>query len=148
MVDCREPRHFHKSISLYLGDVGWQMLPTADYIIDKPGGSIWIERKAVRDFLSSIGDGRLFRQVKSLVKLSEEAGAKPYLLLEGTWTPVETPKGFLVGTKGKTTGYTVNSFLGALEKVQALGVKLWTSDGIEGTVKLIVSLAGYKTEGK
>ena len=62
--------------------VVWQQLPVADYVVSD---RVAIERKSVRDLLSSLRDGRLFNQAKRL----KEAYEKPFFLIEGDWTALK-----------------------------------------------------------
>jgi ERCC4-type nuclease len=57
-------------------EVNIQKLPICDYVISDRCG---IERKDVSDFLGSIKDGRLFKQVKDMAENYE----RPILILEG-----------------------------------------------------------------
>jgi DNA excision repair protein ERCC-4 len=62
--------------------VYFSRLPVADYVLSP---EIGVERKSVRDLISSVYDARLFYQSARLAA----AYAKPYLLLEGDSKEVE-----------------------------------------------------------
>jgi DNA excision repair protein ERCC-4 len=61
--------------------VYFSKLPVADYVISP---DIAVERKTIRDFVSSVYDSRIFYQSARL----SASFAKPYLLLEGQSTEV------------------------------------------------------------
>jgi DNA excision repair protein ERCC-4 len=62
--------------------VYFSQLPVADYVLNP---EIAVERKAVRDLLTSVYDGRIFSQAARLAA----SYAKPYLLVEGDSKEVE-----------------------------------------------------------
>ncbi|MDV3277265.1 MAG: helix-hairpin-helix domain-containing protein [Nitrososphaerales archaeon] len=62
--------------------VYFNQLPVADYVLNP---EIAVERKSVRDLLSSIYDARIFSQSARLAA----SYAKPYLLIEGDSTEVQ-----------------------------------------------------------
>jgi len=89
IVDSREASRASDVCSKLRGrlDVQKEYLESADYVLSKSGkmkGSIGIERKSVEDFISSISDGRLFRQAKLLCDTYEYA----VLLIEGSTYPI------------------------------------------------------------
>lgn len=67
-----------------LVEVRLAQLPTGDYLL---GGGIAVERKAASDFVASIVDRRLFRQVDAL----QAAFPRPIIILEGDPFTVERP---------------------------------------------------------
>lgn len=56
--------------------VEWRRLPLGDYIVD---GRITVERKSSSDFVRSLMDGRLFRQVRRLKHEAE----RPVIIVQG-----------------------------------------------------------------
>nr|URC17166.1 MAG: ERCC4 domain nuclease [Lokiarchaeota virus Ratatoskr Meg22_1012] len=89
-LDSREPSEFlHHLKSVFdkkdvktrknLFKTEIKALKVGDFIINN---TIGIERKAARDFISSISDKRLFRQIEDLVKAYGHQNS--YLLLEGS----------------------------------------------------------------
>ena len=63
--------------------VYFSRLPVADYVLNP---ELAVERKSVRDLVSSVYDSRLFYQAAKI----SAAYAKPFLLVEGVWTEVES----------------------------------------------------------
>jgi DNA excision repair protein ERCC-4 len=63
--------------------VYFSRLPVADYVLNP---EIAVERKSVRDLVSSVYDSRLFYQAERI----SAAYAKPFLLIEGDSKEVET----------------------------------------------------------
>ena len=63
--------------------VYFSRLPVADYVLNP---ELAVERKSVRDLVSSVYDSRLFYQAAKL----SAAYAKPFLLVEGDSTEVES----------------------------------------------------------
>jgi DNA excision repair protein ERCC-4 len=61
-----------KEMGVRVGEVNLR----TDYIV---GNTCWVERKTVEDFVTSIADGRLFRQIQDLSRNCRN----PLLLLEG-----------------------------------------------------------------
>ncbi len=62
--------------------VVYELLEVGDYVLSS---KVAFERKTLPDFITSIFDGRLFKQIKSL----KEHYEKPVLLLEGDITRIE-----------------------------------------------------------
>lgn len=76
LYDYREQRSGVPDYLVKLGIEAKAMNLSVDYVIGK---NCLVERKTIADFISSIADGRLFRQVSSMAK----ACSYPVLLLEG-----------------------------------------------------------------
>jgi DNA excision repair protein ERCC-4 len=62
--------------------VYFSRLPVADYVLNR---EVAVERKSIRDFVSSVYDSRLFYQAARI----SASYAKPYILVEGDSTEVE-----------------------------------------------------------
>lgn len=56
--------------------VEFVQLPLGDYLIPSKDGSVLVERKTVRDFLSSVRSNRLWDQLLRLMKTEEVMGSK------------------------------------------------------------------------
>lgn len=77
IVDHREgSSQLVKELSLMNVKLEFKTLEVADYIVSD---RVAIERKEIKDFIDSIKDGRLFKQLKELA----QAYPKPILLIEG-----------------------------------------------------------------
>ena len=96
-------------------------LEYGDFVVaDKDGHTLGAERKTVNDFLSSISDGRLKRQIANMV----ERFSHRVILLEGGH--LRTDDGMLITTKvvgglpsiDRVTGWRSASFQGALWSLQ------------------------------
>lgn len=122
MIDQREPAWVQK---LKFGSI-----PTAVTLLDC--GDIWaatddgsllvIERKTPDDLLNSIGDGRLFNQAASMVKLSSWS----YIVITGSLIPGGNGKVIL---SNRESGWDFNSVQGALITVQEMGVRVTFAAG-------------------
>ena len=104
--------------------VYFSTLPVADYVLNP---ELAVERKTVRDLVSSVYDSRLFYQAAKL----SAAYAKPFLLVEGDSKEVETL------TKN------LKSFYGAIANVSlAYGLRvLYTANPRETAVAIAELLA-------
>jgi len=77
VVDERErPSGVPEKLAQLEVRVYYSTLPVADYVISP---EIAVERKALRDFVSSVYDGRLFTQASEI----STAYRKPYIIVEG-----------------------------------------------------------------
>ena len=77
VVDKRESRSEVPKLLAKLGiSLRYDLLEVGDYML--PGG-ILVERKTVKDFISSLLDGRLFDQAVNLLRASEN----PTIIIEG-----------------------------------------------------------------
>jgi Fanconi anemia group M protein len=95
----------------------------ADYVIE---GEVAIERKTARDFLVSIVDGRLFRQLGNLAKFYD----RPLLLIEGN--PFKTELEF-----------DPRAIRGAILSVQAVwNIPVIHSKDPEDTASVITTISG------
>ncbi len=77
IVDVREPAHVRRAANEMFPNVNVQMIDTGDIIA--PGVGVGIERKTVPDFVSSIYDGRLFKQAGRL----NDSFPSPYIVVIG-----------------------------------------------------------------
>ncbi|HUI23253.1 MAG TPA: ERCC4 domain-containing protein [Nitrososphaerales archaeon] len=105
--------------------VYFSRLPVADYVLNP---ELAVERKSVRDLVSSVYDSRLFHQAAKL----SAAYAKPFLLVEGDSKEVES------------LAKNLKSFYGAIAKVTlAYGLRvLYTANPTE-TATAIAELLGH-----
>ena len=103
--------------------VYFSRLPVADYVLNP---ELAVERKSVRDLVSSIYDSRLFYQAAKL----SAAYAKPFLLVEGDSKEVES------------LAKNLKSFYGAIANVTlAYGLRvLYTADRRETAVAIAALL--------
>ena len=81
-----DEREKASNVPALLEDMGvrvvYDVLEAGDYLLSN---KVAVERKTVPDFIASIFDGRLFKQVKALKQVYE----KPILLIEGDLARVE-----------------------------------------------------------
>lgn len=73
IVDYRERGQMHK-IEGVCDEIELVHLPLGDYLIPSEDGSVLVERKSVRDFLSSIRSNRLWDQLLRFMKRQEMLG--------------------------------------------------------------------------
>jgi DNA excision repair protein ERCC-4 len=105
--------------------VYFSRLPVADYVLNP---EIAVERKSVRDLVSSIYDSRLFYQAAKI----SATYAKPYLLVEGDSKEVES----LVKN--------LKSFYGAIANVTlAYGLRVIYTANQKETAMAIAELLGH-----
>ena len=103
-------------------------LPLGDYLL---GGGVVVERKTAADFLASIVDRRIFRQVEAL----QEAFSRPVLLLEGDPLAAERP-------------VHPNAVRGALSYlVVARGIPVVSTAGPEESAALLATMARHAQAG-
>ncbi|MDG7046034.1 MAG: heavy metal resistance protein CzcA [Nitrososphaerota archaeon] len=77
LVDNREIASDVPRLLTNMGvSIQYKQLEVGDYILS---ATVAIERKSIQDFITSLYDGRLFKQAKAI----QEAYAKPLLLIEG-----------------------------------------------------------------
>jgi DNA excision repair protein ERCC-4 len=114
-------------------------VPYGDYVINE---SITIERKTARDFLISIIDGRLFKQLSNLKKHC----SRPLLLIEGN--PFETDlvfdplaiKGALLSTQA--IWYVPVIFSGSKEETRDILIMLGRQE--ESSLDVVPLRGGYR----
>jgi DNA excision repair protein ERCC-4 len=105
--------------------VYFSRLPVADYVLNP---EIAVERKSVRDLVSSVYDSRLFYQAAKI----SAAYAKPFLLVEGDSKEVE---GLVRNLK---------SFYGAIANVTlAYGLRMLYTDNPRETALAIAELLNH-----
>jgi ERCC4-type nuclease len=81
LQDDREHYKWKARLAEILPSVQVERLPVADYVIfDADGHTTGIERKAIRDLVSSISQNKLKRQVQALAQFD-----RGILLIEGQW---------------------------------------------------------------
>lgn len=72
--------HRERGLARLIKDLDFEIefvqLPLSDYLIPSKDGSALIERKTVRDFLSSVRSNRLWDQLLRLMKTEEVMGSK------------------------------------------------------------------------
>lgn len=99
--------------------VYFSRLPVADYVLNP---ELAVERKSVRDLVSSVYDSRLFYQAAKL----SAAYAKPFLLVEGDSKEVETLaknlKSFYGAIANVTLAYGLRVLYTANQKETALAI--------------------------
>lgn len=99
--------------------VYFSRLTVADYVLNP---EIAVERKSVRDLVSSIYDSRLFQQAASI----SASFAKPYLLIEGDSLEVErltkNLKSFYGAIANVTLAYGLRVFYTANAKESAIAI--------------------------
>ncbi len=138
-VDNREPsimiRYLRINISQYniKCRVFSSHFPVCDYIIrgeDSKVGNVGIERKSKDDYVSSIADGRLFRQV---IEMYENGFSRVIILIEGDINNVFSQ----MSTESK---------LGALGSLMTkYGVSIYHSANKEESAYMIVSILKHST---
>lgn len=105
--------------------VYFSRLPVADYVLNP---EIAVERKAVRDLVSSVYDSRLFYQAAKL----SAAYAKPFLLVEGDSKEVES------------LAKNLKSFYGAIANVTlAYGLRVLYTANPRETATAIAELLNH-----
>ena len=105
--------------------VYFSRLPVADYVLNP---ELAVERKSVRDLVSSVYDSRLFYQAAKL----SAAYAKPYLLVEGDSKEVET------------LAKNLKSFYGAIANVTlAYGLRVLYTANTKETALAIAELLNH-----
>ncbi len=105
--------------------VYFSRLPVADYVLNP---ELAVERKSVRDLVSSVYDSRLFYQAAKL----SAAYAKPFLLVEGDSKEVET------------LAKNLKSFYGAIANVTlAYGLRVLYTANQKETAMAIAELLGH-----
>jgi ERCC4-type nuclease len=103
-----------------------------DVLIASPFGSIGVQRKTITDYLASLHDGRLQRELSQMQSL-----AVPMLMLEGniTWT-----------TDGRLTvrpSWTYSQHMGSLWSIQSRGIWYTPTINLDETVNAVVNLARW-----
>ncbi len=105
--------------------VYFSRLPVADYVLNP---ELAVERKSVRDLVSSVYDSRLFYQAAKI----SAAYAKPFLLVEGDSKEVET------------LAKNLKSFYGAIANVTlAYGLRVLYTANPRETAMAIAELLGH-----
>lgn len=105
--------------------VYFSRLPVADYVLNP---EVAVERKSVRDLVSSVYDSRLFYQAAKL----SAAYAKPFLLVEGDSKEVET------------LAKNLKSFYGAIANVtMAYGLRVLYTANPKETALAIAELLNH-----
>jgi DNA excision repair protein ERCC-4 len=105
--------------------VYFSKLPVADYIVN---AEVAIERKAVRDLVSSVYDSRLFYQAARI----SASYTKPYLFIEGDSTEVER------------LAKNLKSFYGAIANVTlAYGLRVIYTANVKETAIAIAELLNH-----
>jgi len=105
--------------------VYFSRLPVADYVLNP---ELAVERKSVRDLVSSVYDSRLFYQAAKI----SAAYAKPFLLVEGDSKEVES------------LAKNLKSFYGAIANVTlAYGLRVLYTANPKETAMAIAELLGH-----
>ncbi len=105
--------------------VYFSRLPVADYVLNP---EIAVERKSVRDLVSSVYDSRLFYQAARIAA----SYAKPYLLVEGDSTEVQK------------LAKNMKSFYGAIANVTlAYGLRVLYTANVKETAIAIAELLNH-----
>lgn len=97
-----------------------------DVLMNGMEGTVGVQRKEIRDFVASVGDGRLQREVAQMKEL--DTGI---IVLEGRalWR-----NGLLTNTK---RAWTLPQHLGVLWSLQSRGFWIVTSDNLTDTIQLL-----------
>jgi ERCC4-type nuclease len=112
LIDQREPEHI-KAMTLEPKSV--VLLECGDVQIACDDGAIVIvERKTPDDFLNSIADGRIFNQVRGMLKVSQWS----YVVICGQF---RYDKDGAVITDARQTGWNYASVMGAALSIQEVG---------------------------
>lgn len=101
----------------------------ADALFASHGEWVGIQRKELHDFIASVQDGRMAREVAMLKRVNVAV-----LVIEGS--PTWTMDGALMG-KGFGTQWTLAQHRGYLWSVRAKGVWVDYTDDVQGTVSWI-----------
>jgi len=103
LVDNREINSDIPRLLTNMGiNIQYRQLEVGDYVLS---ATVAIERKSIQDFITSLYDGRLFKQTKAI----EETYTKPFLLIEGDISMVES---LLINSNvyyGALAALTINS---------------------------------------
>lgn len=107
-------------------DVAWAM----------KGGWVGVQRKEVKDFIASIGDGRIGQQVSQMQALQHA-----HLIIEGrvTWTT----EGEMVNASGFGRPLTRAQWRGVVWSIQARGVHVGYTDSLADTILFIRQLEAW-----
>ncbi|HJN58467.1 MAG TPA: helicase-related protein [Nitrososphaerales archaeon] len=120
-VDARESLLLVDELKKRGCRVDVQTLIVGDFIVSK---DVIIERKTGEDFVKSVIDGRLFKQLVAM----RETYSRPVLILEGE--------------RKRATGIGTTSLFGALASVVSdFGVSIFMSSGHEETSQIIFHIA-------
>jgi len=119
ILDTREPKSVHQELSEVMGEAPVRHSLTAGDILF-PSEGLLIERKTVLDFASSLADGRLTEQCRSISNLNIRF---PALLVHGSLLP---NRDGLAVLDGRVSGWNFWSLQMALVSVQLAGLLVIT----------------------
>ena len=127
LIDTNEAFQSPKVVKeIEKGFVGVSILKSklkyGDVLIATEGKTMAIERKAPRDLLSSIGDGRLFKQAEMMVTNTPYS----FVVVDGSFTYGQD--GFVV-IRGKATKWRSSSVRAAIMAIQLAGCVFIVSQG-------------------
>lgn len=134
VIDGREKerikpaKEFFKNAEIYNLDSG-------DYAFIKENKRVLFEYKTVFDFISSIIDGRVFRQCYQMNKNS----FKSYLIIHGDFSNIES----LIYTfrKKSKVNFTYNQFIGALARLYCEYNVIQTTGNFESVLYLMSKIS-------
>jgi ERCC4-type nuclease len=150
VVDSREPLWLRQDLaeSLHPLRLGSAALETGDYWYyqdEWKGPTVIVERKTIGDFLTSMADGRLDRQLKRAAELAPVIA----LLLEGSWeTCTDQAQSYLsLGSKRKS-GWRPQHLLGKISGLQRRmpSMILLPSPGRKQTVTILTCIGRGQLE--
>lgn len=105
----------------------------------QPSMRLGFQRKEVKDFLASLNDGRL---QKELGQIKSSGLQETLLILEGTW--FWTTEGTLGnGQYGLSNGYTRRGHRNLLVRIQSMGIHVVETDSISDTCQAIQTITAY-----
>ena len=128
-IDHRENDHFKSICNIFFDDIEICQLPIGD--IEMNG--IIFEHKTADDFIGSVYDGRIFRQIEEMKNNYKHY----YIVISGSITDIiSTPN----------TNY--NSLIAAIASCCARGCPIIFCDNYENTCDIIKKLSEKLTDGK
>lgn len=112
-------------------DIAWAM----------KGGWVGVQRKEVKDFIASIGDGRIGQQVSQMQALQHA-----HLVIEGrvTWTT----EGEMANASGYGRPLTRAQWRGVIWSIQSRGVHVGFTDSLTDTIEFVRQLESWLRKEK
>ncbi len=133
VMDTREPPALYDLLVATGIEISRRALYTADYVIhDRDGHSIGIERKSISDFLGSIADRRIMRQLAQLRR-----AYKPVLIIEGYY---HLNSHMRIVINRRETGWPHLTIQMGLFSIQNAGIRVFWTQGHATTVDVLRGL--------